>query len=162
MIRVPLRRIINGKRTAFAYALVDYQDGDLVANHYWHRSSTGYAVATVGRKHLYMHRLILDAHHDVMVDHIDGNKLNNQRRNLRICTNSENMRNKLELKANKSGHRGVCRKKGHWKWTATIKVNTKNVHLGYFAKKEEAIAARIAAEQKYFGDFAPVNLKAAQ
>jgi hypothetical protein len=96
------------------------------------------------------------------VDHIDGNKLNNQRSNLRLCTNGENMRNKLEITSNKSGHRGVCRKKNHWKWTATIKLNKKNIHLGYFSAKKEAIAARKLAELKYFGNFAPVVQKAAQ
>lgn len=155
MKKIPLRKLINGKRTAFLYALVDDADFDVVAGHHWHVSSTGYAAATIGGKRHYMHRMIMNPPNAFMVDHIDGDKLNNQRANLRICTNGENMRNKLEMSGNKSGHRGVCRKKNHRRWTATIKLNKRNIHLGYFDTAEEAIGARLKAETEHFGAFAP-------
>lgn len=106
-----------------------------------------------------LHRYLTDCPKGLVVDRIDGNSFNNRRYNLRICTNKDNTRKTVKQINNKSGKKGV-----YWdvhlknpKWKAFIKVNRRYLHLGYFVKFEDAVKARIAAEKKYFGDFAPTE-----
>ncbi len=72
------------------------------------------------------------------IDHIDRNKLNNQKSNLRFVSRRENNLNRKIPKHNKSGLRGVHFYKITNKWRATIRINGKDKHLGYFNQKEEA------------------------
>lgn len=77
-------------------AYVDVADADLVSRHRWYvltakRSLTKYARTTVGRKTVYLHRMIMDPEGSLEVDHIDGNGLNNTRANLRLTSHSDNM-----------------------------------------------------------------------
>lgn len=83
------------------------------------------------------------------IDHIDGNGLNNTIENLRLVTASENRKNSRKRRGNKSGFTGVIWYKATQKWMAYINDNCKRIHLGFFIAKEEAIAARKIAEQKY-------------
>ncbi len=83
------------------------------------------------------------------IDHIDGNRLNNIENNLRLVEGSENQKNKRLYRSNKSGYPGVGWVKALGKWYAEINVNGKNVVLGKFLEKDDAIAARITAERKY-------------
>lgn len=89
------------------------------------------------------------------VDHVDGNGLNNRRYNLRLATPTENMQNKSLYRNNKSGVRGVSWHKRDKSWSATIRVNNRLIHLGYFDEIEDAANARIVAELEYFGEFSP-------
>jgi len=93
-----------------------------------------------------MHRLILglevgDKRH---VDHINHDGLNNQRMNLRICSRTQNMRNRKST--------GVYHDRNAWK--ASIGIDGRTVYLGRFKKKSDALEARRAAEQKFFKGFA--------
>lgn len=89
-------------------------------------------------------------------DHIDRDPLNNRRSNLREATHRENMRNCSKRRDNTSGYIGVTWNKKVNKWEAQLSLNHKNLHLGKFIDKEEALKARLEAELKYFGpDFAP-------
>ena len=93
-----------------------------------------------------LHRHIMDAQKGQYVDHINGNKLDNRRKNLRLCTNQENGFNRTSPnKNNTSGHRGVTWDKVNKKWTAQITVNYKTRKIGRFIKLEDAVAAREAA-----------------
>lgn len=83
------------------------------------------------------------------IDHIDGNGLNNQIENLRAVSTTENLRNQRKNSKNSSGAAGVRWYRPTRKWQARIKVGRKDIHLGYFADKSEAISARKAAEIKY-------------
>lgn len=83
------------------------------------------------------------------IDHIDGNGLNNKWDNLRNVTPQENLRNQKLNAKNTSGQMGVWLIKKRQKWCAEIKVNSKKIHLGTFARKSEAIKARKHAERKY-------------
>ena len=101
---------------------------------------------------LRIHRVILNKHlkGDLVVDHIDGNKLDNRRRNLRVTTQHNNTRNR-NTDSNKTGVVG-----GHFASNGRIKVNIRHekgkmIHIGTFDTKEEAIKARIEAEKKYWG-----------
>lgn len=89
-------------------------------------------------------------------DHIDRDPLNNRRSNLREATHTENMRNCSKRRDNTSGYIGVIWNKRAKKWEAQLSLAHKNLHLGKFEDKEEALRARLEAELKYFGpDFAP-------
>lgn len=88
-------------------------------------------------------------------DHRDRNELNNRKYNLRIATNQDNARNHNKQRNNTSGFIGVCFHKTHCTWRAYIMINKKNINLGSFVDKEDAISARLQAEKTYFGEFAP-------
>ncbi len=83
------------------------------------------------------------------IDHIDGDATNNAIRNLRASDGSRNKRNRHMQSNNVSGFTGVRKHSNGSGWNATIQVNGKVIHLGYFMNLEEAIRARVSAEQKY-------------
>jgi len=98
-----------------------------------------------------MHRLIMGFPKGKVVDHINGNTLDNRKNNLRVCTNATNIRKGKVRTNNKSGYSGIYIKRENAKrpWTATIKVNYKNIYLGSFITFNEALRARKIAENKY-------------
>lgn len=88
-------------------------------------------------------------------EHKDRNELNNRKYNLRSATNQENARNHNKQRNNTSGFIGVCFHKTYGTWRAYIMIDKKNINLGSFSNKQDAICARLRAEQRYFGEFAP-------
>lgn len=136
----------------------DLEDYDKIKNFYW-ENNHGYAVARIyeleNQEYIYMHRLIIGAKNEEIVDHIDRNRLNNFKNNLRITDNSGNARNASLAKNNTSGITGVTFDKRNNKWIAQITTHYQNKRLGSFINKEDAIRARLCAEKEYFGEFAP-------
>jgi hypothetical protein len=102
-----------------------------------------------------MHRLILD-HHAEHTDHKDGNGLNNQKSNIRPATRAQNGQNR-KLQIHSAPFKGVHHFKALGGWTASIRVNKKKKHLGYFDSPELAARAYDAAALKHFGEFARTN-----
>ena len=101
-----------------------------------------------------IHRFILDCNKNDVVDHINGNTLDNRKQNLRICSQQQNTMNNSNIRSNNtSGYKGVTWDKSKNKWTAQITVNYKNIHLGRYDKIEDAIKERQKAEIKYFGEY---------
>jgi hypothetical protein len=146
-------------------ALVDDADYDFLINfNSWcatthKRRKTFYAVSSkmIGDKckNLFMHRLLLNiTSNDLFVDHIDGNGLNNQRSNLRICTREQNQRNRPKNKNNKSGYKGVFWDKERNKWQAKIMVDKKPIYLGRFDDLELAGFVYQEAARKYHKEYA--------
>lgn len=135
-------------------ALIDREDLEKVQQLYWGLTAQGYIHSKFEGRMVRLHLYLLDFP-DSIVDHINRNKLDNRKCNLRLCTHKENSRNRKILKRNTSGFTGVYFDKPSGKWRARIKVGRKNIHLGYFEKFEDAIEARKFGELKYFGDFAP-------
>ncbi|MBU5384806.1 HNH endonuclease [Citrobacter cronae] len=121
-----------------------------------HISSNGYPKVTGWHfgKERYLHRIIMNAGPFDVVDHIDGNKLNCSRSNLRICTQADNAKNVRLRNDNSSGIPGVYWVASRHKWAAQISVNGKTVGLGRFDEISDAIEARRKAEDFYYGDFA--------
>jgi hypothetical protein len=101
----------------------------------------------------YVHREIMGAKKGESVDHINGNKLDNRKENLRICTHTENMWNTKKPKTNKSGIKGVHWQEDRQKWSAQISYKGKTIPLGRFNCFEDAVKARKQAEQQYHGEF---------
>lgn len=134
------------------FTIIDSKDYDKVKNLNWYIDKHGYAVNKT-KSLIFMHRLIMSPPKDKVIDHINGNPLDNRRCNLRICTQAENLRNSKLCINNVSGHTGVCWEKRSQKWSAEIQINGKSIKLGRFAKKEDAVKKRKEAEIKYFKEF---------
>ena len=103
----------------------------------------------------YLHRYIMEYPENMVVDHINGNKLDNRKSNLRICTDQQNKMNHKTYSNNSAGYPGVSWHKKSGKWRARIQVQGKDIHLGFFDVLEDAIHVRHQAEIDYFGEFAP-------
>lgn len=133
----------------------DLEDYDLIKNYYWMSNNYGYVYAHNNDTTVSMHRLVINCPSDMVVDHINGNKLDNRKSNLRVCTIAENVRHRVSSSNNDSGNLGVFFDKRINKWCSKLFYNGKNYYLGSFETKEQAIDARRHAEIKYFGEFAP-------
>lgn len=89
------------------------------------------------------------------MDHINRNTYDNRKSNLRPCNPHQNSCNKSKQSNNTSGFIGVSWEKDRMKWKASITIDNKERRLGNFVNQEDAIKARLMAELKYYGDFAP-------
>lgn len=147
------------------YALVDDEDYELLSSLKWHIHSAGYAVRNAPRikgkpqSTIYMHRLILNAPEDKVIDHINGEKLDNRRCNLRICTQSQNSKN--QRKGNKkytSKYKGVYYSERDRKWKGTMCIDRKSYNLGTFITQEGAAMAYNERALSAFGEFASLNI----
>ncbi len=106
---------------------------------------------------IFMHRVILNTPAGLFTDHIDRNTLNNQRKNLRICSTSQNSMNSKMKKNNTSGFKGVDFHKRNKRWRVTIQLNEKRYFIGNFKNKIEAAQSYNEAALKYHGEFACLN-----
>jgi hypothetical protein len=149
------------KLTQGKVALIDDQDFAEVSKRKWFAVFDGYNWYASSRdgthRHMRMHTFLMKPPSGVRIDHWDRNGLNNQRRNLRICTQSQNCHNRYFRIANKSGFKGVSWKKTNRKWCAQIKVGPKVMHLGLFKDPKEAAKVYDQAALDHFGEFALTN-----
>ena len=145
------------------YATVDDADYEALSRFKWYFNN-GYARRNKkprGVGLLHMHRVIANTPNGMFTDHINGNKLDNRRENLRVCTHSLNKANRGKPKNNTSGFKGVFYQKDHRRkkpWTAHITVKRKSIALGYFSTKHEAALAYNKAAKELFGEFARPNV----
>ena len=151
--------VVNGdtvmcKTTSGIEFLISYGDLEAVQKYTWCLSKTGYLVANISNKVIKLHRYLLSPESDAIVDHINGNRKDNRRENLRICNSTENSRNS-DKKSKSSTAIGVQRK-ANGRYRARIMVDRKEIALGVFDTELEAIEARRVAEEKYFGDYSPM------
>ena len=137
-----------------ALATVDDADFQLVSRWKWKQHSAGYAYRTVrvngrkgGWKNLYMHHLILQPTDGTEVDHINRNKLDNRRSNLRLVPHWRNVHNR-EMDCGASGSPGVRKPKGRNRWAAGFYLNGKYRWVGSFATQAEAEAAYADARRQ--------------
>lgn len=143
-------------------ALVDDEDFESFSAKKWYSIKTDkhsiYAITKASSHSMaYMHRTIMNAQKGQIVDHIDGDGLNNQRSNLRFATTSQNAQNMRVHKTSVSGYKGVTWRKLDKLWYANIVINGKVLGLGNFKIKEDAAHAYNAAAIKHFGEFAHLN-----
>lgn len=135
---------------------LDDSDYDIVRRYKWYlNNNIGYVSGFIDGKKVYLHRFIMGYPANKCVDHINRNKLDNRKSNLRICSTRENVINSKLSKNNTSGISGISFRDDRNKFRAYIMVNRKQIFLGYYSDIEDAIFARRQAEIKYFGEFAP-------
>lgn len=136
--------LYNKRNDKIGIAIIDIDDIDKCKSYKWSINSNGYA--RNGKHNLFLHNLILNINvlpKDLVCDHINRNRLDNRKPNLRIVTKSENC-------FNRSNVRGYSYNKNTNKYVAYIKRNGHNVYLGQYDNKGGAIDARIKWENKYF------------
>jgi hypothetical protein len=146
--------------------LLDEIDQHLLLDAAWTVRASGatfYIQRTIRTENQYegyesLHRRIMRCSEGAVVDHINGNGLDNRRANLRVCSQAENLRNRKIHSNNSCGLKGV-----YWddsnrggSWRAQIRVNGKKINLGRFATSEAAHAAYCIAAGHYHGEFARV------
>lgn len=144
------------------HALFDYEDGKL----YWkgkHEKEAGsvgnrgYRCVCINYRKYMAHRLIWIMHGNdpvEMLDHIDGDQLNNRIENLRAATNSQNQRNQKLRKDSTSGIKGVSWINAYKRWAGQVWHKGKLYRAGYFKDKDECAAAVRALREKLHGEFA--------
>ena len=149
MLEVPIQNRWGEVISSFLIS----KDDEHLLQYTWRLRSRGYVYRKYQGKEIWLHNEIMHPPEGYVVDHINGNPLDNTRDNLRICTQLDNMKNlKLNIR-NTSGVTGVNWRKDIQKWRAFIQVEGKFISLGTYTNKEDAIKARKEAEVKYFGEF---------
>lgn len=152
------------------FAVVDDETFDELSKYKWFYTHYGYAGRSA-KKHelekgypnvILMHRQLVNAAKKEDVDHIDGDRLNNQISNLRICNRRQNLQNQAKVMRTKKGkatskYKGVYWAKDREKWRATIRANGKRVAIGSYDNEKEAALAYNEYASKYFGEFARLN-----
>ena len=132
---------------------IDIEELDRIKKYRWNYGCRNYVRAIVDGKQILLHRFIINCPEDKVVDHINGDTLDNRKCNLRICSNQQNCMNANLSKNNTSGYTGVIWHKLSQKWQSEIRVDGKHIYLGLFINLEDAIEARKQAEIKYFGEY---------
>lgn len=154
---------LSGNRGMGMHAIVNAADLDLIAPFKWfailsRRTHYAQACERLGngrQRSILMHRLILGAPAGSLVDHRDGNGLNNRRSNIRLCDHRENGLNRGPNRESASQYKGVWCRKNRWK--AAIQISGKTIHLGTFATEEDAARAYDAKALELHGEFARLN-----
>lgn len=142
-------------------ALVDDENYELLNQYKWYVSNKyAYSTIKINGKWINksMHRFIMNEPLNMEIDHIDMNRLNNQKDNLRIVTKSQNNMNRGSYKNSSSIFKGVSWNKQHKKWCAEIRKNGIKIHLGYFINELKAAEAYNEKAIKLFGEYINLNI----
>jgi hypothetical protein len=140
------------------HAIVDAADYKWLSQYKWFasRAKVPYACRTEKRTTVMMHRLIMQPPKGMVVDHRNGNGLDNRRGNLRVCTQEQNMQNSRGRAVRKSRFKGVFPRGDRWQATVTHHGDTD--YLGLFDDEVEAAMARDRRALEVFGASAWLNL----
>jgi hypothetical protein len=134
----------NRKNECVGVAKVDAKHSNLVLNLNWWMNDGGYVKTTLNHKKKLLHRLITNEPEGFVIDHLNHDKLDNRDENLRVCTVTQNGRNRER-------QCGITYRKDLNKWVARIKVDKKLMHIGHYDEYENALKARKQAEIIHFG-----------
>jgi hypothetical protein len=153
-------------------AIADEEDREIVSRIKWFcrdDKGDGSLVYAIGhdrvegkRVSVKMHRLIMQAKPGQIVDHVNGNGLDNRRANLRICTNAQNVRNSRKMAGTISKYKGIVYLPGNQSprpWRARIRVSGKQIWLGRYFTEEEAARNYDYYARRYFGEYARPNFQ---
>lgn len=130
--------------------LCDIDIWEKVKKYRWYESSTNhYVYTTIDGKNIKFHKFVVENKEGCVIDHINRNKHDNRRANLRYATTHANNLNTTLSRNNTSGYKGVSFSKATNKWQAYIWINRKMINLGFYQNIDDAIKARMEAEEKY-------------
>lgn len=134
--------------------LCDIKDWENLKNYYWIEQQ-GYAVACKDYEHILFHREVMCiADPKVQVDHINGNRLDNRKSNLRLCSNQENSMNKYKNSNNSSGYKGVYFDRDRGKWRGAIQYDGKSIKSPKrYNTPEEAYRWYVEKSNELFGEY---------
>lgn len=134
--------------------LLDASDVPVVAEYQWTVGTHGYVTHGSGEKQVLMHRLLLGNKPGTLVDHINRNRLDNRRENLRLCTSSQNSINKKQISNNP--YKGICLC-SDGVWQAQISYKGKSIYLG--RTQDPMLAAKLydSAAKRLYGEYAFLN-----
>jgi hypothetical protein len=143
----------NGKEFLF-----DKEDYEKIRQHKWYENYDGYVFTKINGVKIFLHRFVLNMQphsgDGIVVDHIDHNKMDNRKSNLRTATISQNKMNNTGYQ-NTSGFIGVGWHKSLKKYFVRISINKVETHVGYFEDIKDAVKARLMAEKEHYGEFSP-------
>jgi hypothetical protein len=150
-------KVRNKKQKLIATAIIDKEDIARCSNFKWSKNND-YIATYDGNLSMYLHNFILNRNGDrvVIVDHENRNKCDYRKKNLRICTHSDNHANTNVQKNNTSGFKGVYRL--GVKWCSQVRKDGKNYYLGLFSTKIDAAKAYNKKALELFGEFAAPNI----
>lgn len=144
--------------TRGGFAIVDQEDYEILSQYRWQMNDSGYAVrdqcVPVRKKSIRMHRQILNTPDGMETDHINMNRLDNRRGNLRTVSKKQNGYNRVKRKGASNKYKGVYFHKQNGKFTSRIKADGKDHYLGCFETAEDARTAYIEAAKNLHGQFA--------
>lgn len=143
---------INGNTFSF-----DLEDYERIKCYYWYKHKLGYIKGWVDGKHTMLHRFIMNCPDDKEIDHINHNRVNCLKENMRICTRQQNQYNQPMQKSNTSGYKGIDFHKSSGKYRARIRVHGKRINLGYYNSPTEAHAEYCRASLLFHGEFGCVG-----
>lgn len=140
-------------------ALVDDADLPLVSQWDWRTNSNGYVCRYENKQVFLLHRVVMGAMQGELVDHRDGNGLDNRRSNLRLCTHAQNMRNSKKRSHSQMRFKGVYpdRRKRRVRWRARITVDGRQIRSGRVADDRTAAKIYDRMAEQYHGEFARTN-----
>ena len=144
----PMKRI---KISQNREAIVDDEDFEKVSQWKWSYHHSGYVVR--GKPQVSLHRLVMGAKKRQYIDHVNGNKLDNRKSNLRFCTLAQNQYNKL---GTRNIPKGMWWRESRNAWIVRIQADGKRHWVGYFKEYDEALVARNEALKRLHGEFAKI------
>ena len=148
--------LYNKDKTERCRAIIDIEDINKVDNTVWSLGTGGYVRTLYKNSNhsICLHRVILGiTDSNKFVDHVNMNRLDNRKSNLRIVNKSQNSMNRITQSNNSCGFRGISKDKRRNKFRAYIKINGKQISLGYYTNFEEAKNARLKGENIYFKEY---------
>ena len=148
------------KLTKNKVTLVDDEDFEYLNSFKWYICNKGYVVRLdpyENRRQIRLHRVVVDNPTGQSVDHINRDKLDNRKSNLRVVTDWQNRVNRIKYKNNQSGYKGVYFRSNRNHWCALMNFKGKEIYLGSFENPEKAAMAYNEAAKKYHGEYANFN-----
>lgn len=136
--------------TNWWYCLIDKEDYELIEDYSWYKSVRWYVESRINWKLVKIHRFITNVEDWTLIDHINREKLDNRKINLRKATHKQNLHNAKQ----KTGKYKWVYQDKKWKYIARIK----SKHLWSFVNENEAAMAYNEAAKKEFGEFAFLNI----
>lgn len=145
------------------FAIVDDEDYGELSKYKWYFTKDGRAVRSVKSNHntwtpMYMHIQIVGKIEGLVIDHINGNPLDNRRNNLRHVTKTQNAQNSKSHKNTSSKYKGVSWNKEKKRWLSTICISKKRYILGYYKSELDAAYVYNVWAESFFGEYVKINV----